>query len=285
MNSAGTLYVVATPIGNLEDITLRAIRILNEVDIVAAEDTRHSRKLLEKYGISTPMIPFHQHNQTRQTIRLIAQLSRGDDIALISDAGTPLISDPGQSLVVEARRNQIPVVPIPGASALTCALSAFGLTVENSLFAGFLPARKSERLAKLEQLMEHEGGIVFYESPHRIVRSLEDMRSVFGDDCEAYVAREMTKIHEEIRADTLAGLVEWVNELATNQKGEFVVALFSRGKPTDENQEQVDQTLQILMEELSASKSAEVAARLSGLSRNALYKRALILKDSNVQEK
>ena len=252
--------------------------------MIAAEDTRHSRKLLEKFGISTPMMPFHQHNQARQTNRLITQLSRGDDIALITDAGTPLISDPGQVLVVEARKNQIPVVPIPGASALTCALSAFGLTVENSLFAGFLPAKKTERVARLEQLLAHKGGIVFYESPHRIVRSLEDMRTVFGDDCEAYVAREMTKIHEEIRADTLAGLVEWANDLSTSQKGEFVVAIVSNGKPTDENQEEVDQTLKILMEELSASRSAEVAARLSGLSRNALYKRALKLKDSDDRE-
>ena len=282
MNTAGTLFVVATPIGNLEDMTLRAIRVLKEVDFIAAEDTRHSRKLLQKYGISTPMVPFHQHNQTHQSGRLIKHLSRGESIALISDAGTPLISDPGQTLVTASRENGILVVPIPGASALTCALSAFGIPVENTVFVGFLPAKQSERLARLKQLSAHKGSLVFYEAPHRIERSLEDMCTVFGSDCEACIAREMTKIHEEIRKESLAELVDWVTTLANNRKGEFVVAVVSPGRTAEEDQDQVDETLRVLMAEMSASKSAEVASRLSSSSRNALYRRALQIKDSDV---
>ena len=280
MNTAGTLYVVATPIGNLEDITLRAIRVLKEVDLIAAEDTRHSQKLLQRYGISTKMIPFHQHNQVHQTKRLVKHLSKGESIALICDAGTPLISDPGQTLVAASQEDGISVVPVPGASALTCSLSAFGIPVENTIFAGFLPAKKTDRLARLKQLRSHQGSIVFYEAPHRIVRSLKDMRVVFGDGCEACIAREMTKIHEEIRRDTLAGLDNWVMSLASNQKGEFVIAVVSSGLPPDDNQEQIDHMLNVLMDEMSASKSAEVASRLGGVSRNKLYRRALQLKDN-----
>ena len=282
MNTAGTLFVVATPIGNLEDMTLRAIRVLKEVNFIAAEDTRHSRKLLQKYGISTPMVPFHQHNQTHQSSRLIKHLSRGESIALISDAGTPLISDPGHALVTASRKHGIPIVPIPGASALTCALSVFGIPVENTNFVGFLPAKKAERLARLKQLSEHRGSLVFYEAPHRIARSLEDMCTVFGSDCEACIAREMTKIHEEIRKDCLAELVEWVTSLASNCKGEFVVAVVSPGRTCKEDQDQVDETLRVLMAEMSASKSAKVASRLSGGSRNALYRRALQIKEGDV---
>ncbi len=275
MNTAGTLYIVATPIGNLEDITLRAIRILKEVDLIAAEDTRHSQKLLHRYGISTKTVPFHQHNQKLQTHRLVRLLARGESIALISDAGTPLISDPGHALVAASQEEGISVVPIPGASALTCALSAFGVPVENTIFAGFLPARKADRIARLKQLCSHHGTIVFYEAPHRVLRSLEDMRAMFGDDCEACIAREMTKIHEEIRRDTLAGLVNWVMSMANNQKGEFVIAIVSTGPPSEDNMEQIDHMLDVLMDEMSASKSAEVASRLRGVSRNALYRRAL----------
>lgn len=282
MNTTGTLYVVATPIGNLEDITLRAIRILKEVDMIAAEDTRHSLKLLQRYGISTKMVPYHQHNQKHQTLRLVRLLARGESIALISDAGTPLISDPGQALVAASQEGGISVVPIPGASALTCALSAFGIPVENTIFAGFLPAKKADRLSRLKQLHAHHGNIVFYEAPHRVLRSLEDMRAVFGDDCEACIAREMTKIHEEIRRDTLAGLITWVTSMASSQKGEFVIAIVSSGPPSEDSKEQIDHMLDILLDEMSASKSAEVASRLRGVSRNSLYRRALQLRDDSV---
>ncbi|MDE0310226.1 MAG: 16S rRNA (cytidine(1402)-2'-O)-methyltransferase [Acidiferrobacterales bacterium] len=281
MNTAGTLYVVATPIGNLEDITIRAIRILKEVDLIAAEDTRHSRKLLHRYGISTRMIAFHQHNQTSQTNRVIELLARGKSIALISDAGTPLISDPGQALVEASHAGGVSVVPVPGASALTCALSAFGVSLDNLIFAGFLPARQADRRARLNQLRAHRGTIVFYEAPHRILRSVEDMRMVFGASCEACIAREMTKIHEAIRRDTLDGLVNWVTSMPSNQKGEFVIAIVSVGPPADDNEEKTDHMLNVLMGEMSASKSAQVASRLRGVSRNALYRRALELKDDS----
>lgn len=282
MNKTGTLFVVATPIGNLEDMTLRAIRILKGVDFIAAEDTRHSRKLLQRYRISTPTVPFHQHNQTYQGRRLVRHLANGESIALICDAGTPLISDPGQALVASAQDNGIPVVPIPGASALTCALSVFGIAADNIIFAGFLPAKNADRIARLEALSTHRGCLVFYEAPHRIERSLQDMKAVFGCDCEACVAREMTKIHEEIRRDSLKGLVDWVTDSASNRKGEFVVAIISPGRAAEEDQRQTDEMLRILMAEMSTSKSAEVASRLSGSSRNALYGRALKIKDSDV---
>ncbi len=230
------------------------------------------------------MVPFHQHNQKHQTHRLVKLLQRGESIALISDAGTPLISDPGQALVAASQEGGISVVPIPGASALTCALSAFGIPVENTIFAGFLPAKKADRLARLKQLLSHQGSIVFYEAPHRILRSLEDMQAVFGDDCEACIAREMTKIHEEIRRDTLAGLAKWVTSMASNQKGEFVIAIVSSGLPVEDKEEENDHMLNVLMDEMSASKSAEVASRLRGVSRNALYRRALQLKDDSIDK-
>ena len=281
MSTAGTLYVVATPIGNLEDMTLRAIRTLKEVDVIAAEDTRHSRKLLDKFAIQTPMVPFHQHNETRQTARLIRLLARGDSIALISDAGTPLISDPGMTLVNSARESGITVVPIPGASALASALSVFGLPVENTIFVGFLPAKKSDRIARLTELSAHVGTVVFYEAPHRIVKSLQDIRSVFGDECRAGIAREMTKIHESVQTGALADLADWVLASPNNQKGEMVVAVQSPGRQASDDQADMDRVLRILMEELSASKSAEVASRMTDTSRNVLYRRALQIKKAS----
>ncbi len=280
MTATGTLYVVATPIGNLEDMTLRAIRILGEVDVIAAEDTRHSQKLLQRFGISTSVIPFHQHNQAKQSGRLIRILLSGKDIAMICDAGTPLISDPGRALVDAAHEHEISLVPIPGASALTCALSVFGLPTEKLMFVGFLPSRQSERLTQLRQLSAHRGSLLFFEAPHRIVQSLKDMCETFGDDCRAGIAREMTKLHEVVRTGSLAQLLELVNRNAEHRKGEFVIGIDNSGYQDVEDHESIDRMLEILMEETSASKSAELLARMRGTSRNALYKRALQIKDS-----
>ena len=192
----GTLYIVATPIGNLEDITLRAIRILKDADIIAAEDTRHTQTLLRHFTINTPLTSYHEHNERAKTGQLVARLERGESIALVSDAGTPGISDPGYRLVVEAARLGIPVAPIPGPSALIAALSASGLPTDGFSFRGFLPARKRERRSKLQELRVDRYSLVVYETPHRLKESLDDIREILGDR-RMVLAREVTKIHEE----------------------------------------------------------------------------------------
>ncbi len=192
----GILYIVATPIGNLEDLTFRALRILKEVDLIAAEDTRHSRKLLDHYGISTAVTSYHEHNEKSKAPRLIEKMQSGERVALISDAGTPLLSDPGYRLVQEAIRAGIPVSPVPGPSALIAALSASGLPAESFAFEGFLPAKKRERREKLESLRAEPRTLVFYEAPHRLKESLEDIVAIFGNR-EMVLAREISKVHEE----------------------------------------------------------------------------------------
>ena len=185
--------MVATPIGNLEDISSRALKILKAVDVIAAEDTRHSRKLLEKYQISTRMLSFHRHNQLSATDKVLQRLSEGSSIALISDAGTPVVSDPGQFIVSRAHEMNIQVIPVPGASALTCAISACGFSGDKFVFEGFLPSKSKQRLKRLYQLSQDERCLIFFEAPHRIVRSIADMAQVFGGQRTACVAKEMTK--------------------------------------------------------------------------------------------
>jgi 16S rRNA (cytidine1402-2'-O)-methyltransferase len=219
---AGVLYIVATPIGNLEDITLRALRILKEVDLIAAEDTRQTRKLLNHYGISTALTSYYDEIESSKSVDLIGQLKTGKQIALVSDAGTPLLSDPGFKLVQAAVRNAIRIVPLPGPSALTTALSASGLPVERFVFEGFLPARKKERRERLSALREETRTLVFFEAPHRLDESLSDLLEVLGDR-EAVLAREVTKIHEEFVRGKLRELVE---ELAGKSlKGELTIML------------------------------------------------------------
>ncbi|MGE5304612.1 MAG: 16S rRNA (cytidine(1402)-2'-O)-methyltransferase [Alphaproteobacteria bacterium] len=193
---AGVLYIVATPIGNLEDITFRALRILKEVDLIAAEDTRHSRRLLDHYGIKTPLTSYHEHNEQSKAPHLVERLQRGENVALISDAGTPVLSDPGHRLVQEAIRTGIAVSPVPGPSALVAALSASGLSMGAFAFEGFLPAKKKERREKLQSLCAEARTLVFYEAPHRLKKSLADIGMIFGSR-EMVLAREMSKVHEE----------------------------------------------------------------------------------------
>lgn len=193
---AGTLYIVATPIGNLEDLTFRALRTLKEADLIAAEDTRHSRKLLDHYGIKTPLTSYHEHNEQAKARHLVERMQRGDSIALISDAGTPVLSDPGHRLVREAIRSGIAISPIPGPSALIAALSASGLPMERFAFEGFLPAKRKERREKLQSLRAEMRTTVFYEAPHRLGEALADMSDIFPDR-EIVLAREITKVHEE----------------------------------------------------------------------------------------
>ena len=205
-NVPGVLYIVATPIGNLEDLTFRALRILKEVDLIAAEDTRYSRRLLDHYGIKTPLTSYHEHNEQSKARQLVERMQRGESIALISDAGTPVLSDPGHRLVREAIRSAILVSPVPGPSALVAALSASGLSIEPFAFEGFLPAKRKERREKLQSLRAEARTLVFYEAPHRLKESLEDIGAIFGNR-EMVLAREISKVHEEFLRGSAIDLI------------------------------------------------------------------------------
>ena len=222
-NRTGVLYVVATPIGNLQDISERAIATLKGVSRIAAEDTRHSARLLSHYGIDTPMVALHEHNEREITPKLIEKLVAGDDLALISDAGTPLISDPGFCLVRAARAAGIRVAPVPGPAACIAALSAAGLPADHFVFEGFLPVRATARRRRLEALVNESRTLVFHESSHRIVECLADMAEILGSDRPAVVARELTKVFETIESGGLAALLAWLRADPNQQKGEFVV--------------------------------------------------------------
>jgi 16S rRNA (cytidine1402-2'-O)-methyltransferase len=275
------LYVVATPIGNLQDISVRALEVLRSVTLIAAEDTRHSKKLLGHYGIGTPLLAVHEHNEREVTDKLLRRLSGGNDIALVADAGTPLISDPGFYLVRAARQAKLRVVPVPGPSALIAALSVAGLPSDRFAFEGFLPSKQAARRQRLQALATVTATLVFYESSHRICDSLRDMADCFGGEREASVARELTKTFETIMHDTLNGLVERVSSDADQQKGEFVVLV--QGAPARERaviDTESERLLTVLLSELPLKQAAGLAARITGLSKNALYEHGLKIKKS-----
>lgn len=278
---SGVLYVVATPIGNLLDISARALEVLQTVALIAAEDTRHSKKLLARYGIGTPLLALHEHNEREVTGKLLRRLAGGEDIALVSDAGTPLISDPGFYLVRAARQARLRVVPVPGPSALIAALSVAGLPSDRFMFEGFLPSKQAARRQRLQALAPATGTLVFYESSHRICDSLRDMADCLGGAREATVARELTKTFETIMHDTLNGLVDRVGADADQQKGEFVVLV--QGAPARERPA-IDETtvrlLEVLLSELPLKQAVGLAVRITGLSKNALYEQGLKIKDS-----
>lgn len=277
---AGVLYVVATPIGNLLDITRRALEVLESVSLVAAEDTRHSRKLLAHYGIGTPMLALHEHNERTASGGLLRRLEAGADIALVSDAGTPLISDPGFHLVRTVREAGLRVVPVPGVSALTAALSVAGLPTDRFSFEGFLPARQAARRQRLLELQDTTATLVFYESSHRILESLGDMLAVFGADREATLARELTKAFETIRQASLAELHAWVTADSDQQKGEFVILVHGAAKPdATVIDTATERMLTVLMGELPLKQAASLAAQISGIGKNVLYEYALQLKN------
>ncbi|MCQ4309614.1 16S rRNA (cytidine(1402)-2'-O)-methyltransferase [Pseudomonas stutzeri] len=283
MNSAaGTLYVVATPIGNLEDISARALRVLTEVALIAAEDTRHSARLLQHFGISTPLAACHEHNERDEGGRFIKRLLAGEDVALISDAGTPLISDPGYHLVRQARAVGIRVVPLPGACALVAALSAAGLPSDRFIFEGFLPAKQVARRARLELLREEPRTLIFYEAPHRILDSLTDMEEVFGPERPAVLGRELTKTFETLKGLPLAELRAWVASDSNQQRGECVLVL--GGWQVPQGEEAVDanalRVLRLLLAELPVKRAAAVAAEVTGVRKNVLYQLALQEKGS-----
>lgn len=276
----GSLYIVATPIGNMGDMTERAQKILTDVDVIAVEDTRRSGQLLRNFDISTPMIAVHEHNERQICDSLLERIENGESIALISDAGTPLLSDPGYFLVNQARERNIQVVPIPGVSALITALSVAGLPTDRFVFEGFLPAKTTARQQKLEKLKEDGRTVIFYEAPHRIIEMLKDCQLVFGGQRKVVLARELTKTFETVHGDTLDALIPWVEADENQRKGEFVVLV--QGAEAREDtaiDAESERILLILLKDLPVKQAAALAASITGLKKNALYQLALDLRD------
>lgn len=279
MQKKGVLYVVATPIGNLDDWSPRAVATLKAVSVVAAEDTRHSGRLLQHFNIPTRLVAVHDHNEAGRVQGLLDQLGRGDDIALISDAGTPLISDPGYRLVAAAQSAGLRVVPVPGACAAIAALSAAGLPSDRFIFEGFLPAKTAGRRERLQQLAGETRTLMFYEAPHRIVECLQDMLAVLGGERRIVLARELTKTFETVRQYSLTEMLAWVSADPDQQRGEIVLVL--EGLPEAVGEQdwlEADRVLGILLGELPVKQAAALAAGITGLKKNALYERALGLK-------
>lgn len=268
---AGTLWIVATPIGNLEDFSPRAQRVLREVALIAAEDTRHSKPLLTHFGIGTPLVALHEHNEREAIGPLLSRLQAGEDVALISDAGTPLISDPGFRLVRAARAAGIRCAPVPGACAAIAALSVAGLPSDRFVFEGFLPPKSAARRARLQELAGEPRTLIFYESSHRVAESLADMRAVFGDGREAVLARELTKLFETVLDEPLAQLAERVANDPDQQRGECVILVAGRGEEADAKLAEGQRIFAILREELPPAKAAKLAAAISGAPRKLLY--------------
>lgn len=271
-NASGILYVVATPIGNLSDISRRAVEILGEVDLVAAEDTRHTKKLLDALNIHAPaMLSLHEHNERERLDHLLALLEEGRRIALVSDAGTPLISDPGFPLVARCREHGVKVVPVPGPSAVITALSVSGLPTDRFLFEGFLPRTASKRQARLDLLRDFTSTMVFYESSHRILQTLTDMQHLFGEDRQAVMARELTKVFETVFPGTLARLVEIVAADPNQQRGEFVVMVAGAEARPERVEAEARRVLDAFADELSPNRLAKVAAKLYGGNKRDYY--------------
>lgn len=276
-----TLYIVATPIGNLGDITLRAIKTLKNVDLIAAEDTRHSGLLLQHFAIEGRLYPLHDHNEQQKTEALIEKLKSGLSIALISDAGTPLINDPGYHLVKACYRNQITVVPVPGACAAITALSVSGLPTDRFCYEGFLPAKSKARIDLLTQLKQEPRTVVFYESTHRILDSLQDMLDVYGPEKIVVLAKELTKSWETIIHSPLKDLIEWLKADDNRRKGEFVLIVEGYDKV---NEQEIDpdaiKLLNRLQQEIPLKKAAGIVAEIYGLKKNQLYQLGLEQKTS-----
>jgi len=275
---AGVLYVVATPIGNLNDISPRALEALGAVDLIAAEDTRHSSRLLRHFRIQTPCQAYHDHNEQAATHALIDRLTRGQSIALISDAGTPLISDPGYRLINEAQLLGIKVIPLPGPCALVAALSASGLPTNRFIFEGFLPAKAQARRRHLAALAEESATMVFYESSHRILDTLADLCEVLGDERRVCLAREITKQFETIRTLPISELLDWVRGDENQTRGEFVLCVQGAVVQSDPDSSEARRILRHLSAELPGSQAVKLAARITGLPKNRLY--ALLIGDN-----
>ncbi|WP_269914228.1 16S rRNA (cytidine(1402)-2'-O)-methyltransferase [Acinetobacter sp. HY1485] len=271
------LFVVATPIGHLDDMTFRAIEILKSVSLIAAEDTRQSIQLLKHFNIDTPLTACHDHNESHKINQLIEQLKAGQNIALISDAGTPLISDPGFKLVRAAQEHNIRVTPVPGACAAIAALSAVGLPSDRFSFEGFLPSKASQRLAQLEKLKDETQTLIFYEAPHRILECTKNLRDTFGAERTVGFAREITKTFETIKKMTLGELVEFVEQDHNQQKGEIVLVVAGAPQEKDLSQEKLDDLLKRLLQDLSVKAASQLVADLTGIKKKIAYQRALEL--------
>lgn len=271
MSQSG-LYVVATPIGNMEDMSYRAVRVLSEVDLIAAEDTRHSLPLLSHYGINTGMLALHEHNEEQVTDRILERIKKGEAIALISDAGTPLISDPGYRLVRAAREAGLPVFSLPGPSAVTAALSVAGLPPDRFTFEGFLPSKSTARKKRLQALSHETRTLVFYESSHRITATIDDMCGIFGEQRLAAICRELTKKFETVLRAPLAELRQVLAEDKNQTRGEFVIVVAGHEGDEDEALADAHRMSKALLEFLPASQAARVAAKLNDVSRRDVYK-------------
>ena len=273
-----SLYLVATPIGNLSDISLRALEVLKDVDLIAAEDTRHSKHLLQHYQITTPLMALHEHNETQQAVKVLEMLQAGKSVALISDAGTPIISDPGYRLVDLVKKADIKVVPIPGACALITALIASGISAEAFTFVGFLPARGEVRTKAIESLKNETRSLIFYESTHRILDLIELLKTIMGAERRVCVARELTKTFETIHTDSLENLSLWINKDPMQQKGEFVVIVEAAlARSYDESAEECRRILKVLLDEVPLKQAVAITVKLTGIGRKLVYQWALEL--------
>jgi 16S rRNA (cytidine1402-2'-O)-methyltransferase len=275
-NEYAALYVVPTPLGNLADLTRRAEEVLRTVSWVAAEDTRHSGPLLKQLGAQARTIPAHQHNEHEAAARIVEKLQGGESVALISDAGTPGISDPGARIVAAVRAAGCKIIPLPGPCAATTALSASGLLDEHFMFYGFLPSKGGQRRQALEALREQPCALLFYEAPHRVLETVEDMATVFGNRT-LVIARELTKLFESIHALPLGEALAWLKEDPNRQRGEFVLML--SGAPAEADNGEGERVLKLLLAEgLPVKQASKLAAQITGMAKNALYERALALK-------
>jgi 16S rRNA (cytidine1402-2'-O)-methyltransferase len=275
----GVLYVVATPIGNLQDIGRRALEVLESMDLILAEDTRHSAKLLGHFGIGTACRSFHEHNEARQVAQIVKRIAAGARVALICDAGTPLISDPGFRLVAALREGGYRIVPVPGPSAAICALSVAGLPTDRFCFEGFLPTKAGARRRLLQGLASEPRTLIFYESPRRLVSAVTDLVAEFGGERRAVLARELTKIHETVVGGTLTELLNWLEAHPEQRRGECVIVVGGAPRAGDDaaSEAHARDLLRVLLEELPVRRAVAVAARLTGGKRNALYQQAIAL--------
>jgi 16S rRNA (cytidine1402-2'-O)-methyltransferase len=275
--TGGTLYVVATPIGNLRDLSPRAADILGSVTLIAAEDTRHTGQLLQLFGIDTRLTALHEHNEADKSDSLLADLLRGESLALVSDAGTPLISDPGFNLIAAARRNGVPVVAVPGACAAIAALSVAGLPTDRFAFEGFLPAKSTARRSQLEALAAETRTLIFYEAPHRVVEALDDMSAMLGGDRAAAVSRELTKRFETTYYGTLSELAKQATSDADMSRGEIVIVVAGASPQQQTTSLDAQKILRVLAEELSPAQAAKLTAKITGAKRSELYELATSL--------
>jgi 16S rRNA (cytidine1402-2'-O)-methyltransferase len=277
----GCLFVVATPIGNLKDITLRALDILKSVDCIAAEDTRHTQKLLQHYGIHQRLMALHEYNETQKTAQLLLAIQAGQQIALVTDAGTPLISDPGFRLVKALQEAGVKVIPIPGACAAIAALSVSGLPTDHFVFEGFLPSKRSQALEKLKTLITETRTLIFYEAPHRIENTLALLVENFGPEREACLARELTKVFETVRRDNLSSLQQWIRTDQEQRQGEFVVLVHGASlKKMDSSEVELKRLLTILLADLPLKQAVNLAVKITQQKRNTIYQMALALQTS-----